>query len=64
MARRGASSMPTSPEYLVPVNADVPDIQAILVVRTTKSLSNRHLGAKGIGEVADDRVWRRRWRTP
>jgi xanthine dehydrogenase YagR molybdenum-binding subunit len=36
-------------EYLVPVNADVPDIQAILV--PNDELVSNPLGAKGIGEL-------------
>lgn len=36
-------------EYLVPVNADVPDIQAILVAND--ELVSNPLGAKGIGEL-------------
>ncbi len=36
-------------EYLMPVNADVPDIQAILV--PSDELNSNPLGAKGIGEL-------------
>jgi len=36
-------------EYLVPVNADVPDIQAIIVAND--ELNSNPLGAKGIGEL-------------
>ncbi len=36
-------------EYLMPVNADVPDIQAILV--SNEELTSNPLGAKGIGEL-------------
>ena len=36
-------------EYLVPVNADVPDVQAIVV--TNDELTSNPLGAKGIGEL-------------
>ena len=36
-------------EYLVPVNADVPDIQAVLVANDERT--SNPLGAKGIGEL-------------
>jgi len=36
-------------EYLVPVNADVPDIQTIVV--TNDEIVSNPLGAKGIGEL-------------
>ena len=36
-------------EYLMPVNADVPDIQAILVANEERT--SNPLGAKGIGEL-------------
>jgi xanthine dehydrogenase YagR molybdenum-binding subunit len=36
-------------EYLVPVNADVPDIQTIIV--PNDELISNPLGAKGIGEL-------------
>jgi xanthine dehydrogenase YagR molybdenum-binding subunit len=36
-------------EYLMPVNADVPDIQAILVANDERN--SNPLGAKGIGEL-------------
>ena len=36
-------------DYLVPVNADVPDIQTIIVAND--ELTSNPLGAKGIGEL-------------
>ncbi|MDX2938609.1 hypothetical protein [Streptomyces ipomoeae] len=43
------SSTPTSPGYLVPVNADVPEVKAIYL--EGEDCEGDPLGAKGLGEL-------------